>query len=181
MHDTFQSSIRFKQHTNIHCYYTKNTFTRAHISLGSFESKCNFFDAIVRSICKTQYDGSPLGGTMLGFGASLVPQCDYADVTTILPFAAGFLPLNTGIPFNPEALIESLPSCQKIGKLVTSNAIDTVLLTQESIHCNSNIHFTCDNGNTRGNKNSAKFTCWYDKKYKKSKYFCSMPTEQMHI
>ena len=54
---------------------------------------------------------------------------------------------------------------------MTSNAVNTILLTRELIRCNSNIYFTCDKGNRKGNKNLAKFIFWYDKQDKKVEVF----------
>ena len=70
--------------------------------------------------------------------------------------------INENILLDLNRLVDSQPSRHKIQKLVTKNAIDLVLLTQESICSNPNMYMLCDNGNKKGNKILAKYICWFD-------------------
>eukprot|EP00957_Ditylum_brightwellii_P076455 5810624-Ditylum_brightwellii.AAC.1 len=62
---------------------------------------------------------------MLGFGASIVPQCGYDGFSTALPFVIGAGFKNAGVDVDKEKLIESLPNGNTIQKLVADNAINT--------------------------------------------------------
>ena len=86
---------------------------------------------------------------MIRFGVYLVAKCGYAGVVSVLPFVDESMLLNMGSSFEPEALIESLPSCHKVSKGMTSNAFDTVHLARESIRCSSNLYVTCEKENKK--------------------------------
>ena len=49
--------------------------------------------------------------------------------------------------------------------------MNTMLLTRHSIQKNPNIFVSADKGNKKGNKNLAKFVCWYDIDEKQVNFF----------
>ena len=51
------------------------------------------------------------------------------------------------------------------------NVADTVMLTKMSVNKNPIVYVTCDKGNKKGNKNFAKYLCWYNKDEKHVKTF----------
>ena len=51
------------------------------------------------------------------------------------------------------------------------NAADIVILTKVSIKLNPFICISCDRGNKKGNKNLAKYACWYCKQDKRVKTY----------
>ena len=108
---------------------------------------------------------------MLGFAAASLPQAGYDGIAQVLPFIVGSLLENSGIKYNRDKLVSSLPSNMTIKKMVEDNAVGNILLTQESIRKNTCIYICCDKGNKKGNKNLPKFICWYDLDDKKVKTF----------
>ena len=46
-----------------------------------------------------------------------------------------------------------------------------MLLTQDRVQRNSHVYFSSNKGNKKGNKNLAKFICWYDVQEKQIKKF----------
>ena len=118
-----------------------------------------------------KYKGTEQGDTLLGFATSLVPQCGYAGLAIVLPLAITSVFMNANVPLNLNSLVDSQPSWHKIQSLVSQNAVDTVLLTQESISENPNVYISCDKGNKKGNKNLAKYICWFDKNTKTVKTY----------
>ena len=98
---------------------------------------------------------------MIGFAASLVPQCGYYGLSSIIPFIIGSVFANGNIPIDSNLLVNSQPSRNTIQQLVEQNAVDTILLTQESTRKNPFIYVSSDKGNKKGNKNLAKYVCWY--------------------
>ena len=68
-------------------------------------------------------------------------------------------------------LVDSQPNKNIVQKFVTTNAVNTCLLTESSIKKNPNVYISADKGNKKGNKNLAKFICWYDNELKKVKTF----------
>ena len=46
--------------------------------------------------------------------------------------------------------------------MVAYKAVETVLLTQNSIRKNQHVFILADKGNKKGNKNLVKCICWYD-------------------
>ena len=101
----------------------------------------------------------------------MVPQCGYAGLSSVIPLAVGCIFANAGIDIDHDKLVDSLPSHNKIKTLVEQAAIDTMLLTRDSIGPNPSLYVSIDKGNKKGNKNLAKFICWYDKKDKEVKTF----------
>ena len=106
---------------------------------------------------------------MILTAASMVPQCGYAGLSSVIPLAVGSVFANAGIPVNHDKLVDSLPSHNHIKNLVEQAAIDTMLLTRDSVGPNPCLYVSIDKGNKKGNKNLAKFICWYDKKEKEVK------------
>ena len=70
--------------------------------------------------------------------------------------------MNAGVQIAAENVVAALPSPQYINTSVTNYTIDTAILVRDSINTNPNIYLSCDKGNKKGNKNLAKFFCWYD-------------------
>ena len=90
----------------------------------------------------------------------------------MISFVIGALFSNAGISIDLDNLVDSAPCKDKIRNCVTENAIDTVLLTQDSVQKNSHIYISSDKGNKKGNKNLAKFIFWFDVAYNEIKKFC---------
>ena len=65
----------------------------------------------------------------------------------------------------------SQPSKNKIKEFVTKNSTTTLLVTEASVKENHVVCISVDKGNKAGNKNLAKFICWYDRENKKVKTF----------
>ena len=135
------------------------------------EKKAKKYDSIMRQLTAGTYHGTPLGDAMIGFASSLVPQCGHAGVSTITPILLGSVLANAGIEIENEKLVNSQPSGNSIQRFVEQNALNTLLLTQESIKDNTNVYVSADKGNKKGNKNLAKFVCWFDKKENQVKIF----------
>lgn len=147
---------------------THDIIYKSHLKI--LESKAKKFDTIMTMIKSNKYVGGYVGNKMLGMAASLVPQAGYSGLATILPFGIGAFLSNAGIDYDVKSLVNMLPSRNKIEALVTSNAIDTVMLTKHSLK-DSSIYLSCDKGNKHGNKNLAKYICWFDSKEGKVKTF----------
>lgn len=75
---------------------------------------------------------------------------------------------NSGIQIDVENIVTSLPSADSIKDAVTEYAVDTTLLMKDSIDANPIVYLAYDKGNKKGNKNLAKYLCWYCKKTKKN-------------
>mgnify|MGYP003321216558 FL=1 len=129
--------------------------------LSILQRKADQFNRIMKQLSMPFYQGTPLGDSMLGFASSLVPQCGHAGIATILPLAIGSVLTNAGIDINSRELVASQPSGQSIQRFVEQNAANTLLLIQESLKNVSSIFISADKGNKKGNKNLAKFVCWY--------------------
>ena len=89
----------------------------------------------------------------------------------MIPFIIGSVFANGNIPIDSNLLVNSQPSRNTIQQLVEQNKVDTILLTQESIRKNPFIYVSSDKGNKKGNKNLAKYICWYDVDTKQVKTF----------
>ena len=109
---------------------------------------------------------------LLGAAAAMVPQAGINGVATIIPMVVGAVLENAGIKTNASNLVQSLPSGPRIARMVIQNAANTIMLTKESIQHNPVVFISCDKGNKKGNKNLAKYLCWYCVKEKKVKHFC---------
>eukprot|EP00957_Ditylum_brightwellii_P042553 3222033-Ditylum_brightwellii.AAC.1 len=80
-------------------------------SLRKLQDKADKYDKLIKSISNPQYQESDLGDSFIGCAASLVPQCKYNGVSTIIPFIAASLFANTNIPLPPtNNLVSSQPS-----------------------------------------------------------------------
>ena len=113
-------------------------------------------------ITSNKYKEADIGNAMLGFGASLLPSGGYAEFSTMLPFVIAFISENAGIPCDMLKLVNSLPNRDIIRKCVTRNAIDTVILNQDSVQGNHHVYLSSDKGNKEGRKNLANFICLFD-------------------
>lgn len=139
--------------------------------LGVLQGKADAFDAIINQVSYKKYTGSDLGDMMIATAASLVPQCGYSGLSSVIPLAIGSVFANAGIPLNYDKLVDSQPSHNYIKALVEKNAVDNILLAKDSIGPNPCLYISIDKGNKKGNKNLAKYICWYCKKEKKVKTF----------
>ena len=139
----------------------------AQSQLKRIQNKAEKYDRLVKSLSRPNYSGTEDTDSQLGFAASLVPNSGYSSLSTIFPVIASIILTNAGINLSAEHLTSSLPSPQYIQNAVTSHAIDTTMLVRNSINANSNVYLSCDKGNKKGNKNLAKFFCWYNVKKEK--------------
>ena len=130
--------------------------------LKRIQNKAAKYDELIRTLSRPCYQSHNQADTMLGYAASLVPQCGYSGLSTILPILVSSVFINAGIHIPAETLIAALPSPQYLQNSVTNYAAETMLLVRNSINANPNIYFSSDKGNKKGNKNLAKFFCWYD-------------------
>lgn len=163
-------SIRTQDESNIGTVPKSHTVIhKSHLS--SLKSKAKMYDALSKNICRNDYKGNSVADNMLGFAASCLPQAGYDGIARVLPFIVGSFLQNSGITYNRDKLVTSLPSNMTIKKMVEDNAVDNILLTQDSIRKNRFIYICCDKGNKKGNKNLPKFICWYDYDDKKVKVF----------
>ena len=101
----------------------------------------------------------------------MVPQAGMNGVATIIPIVVDTVVENAGIKTNAAKVVRSLPSGPTIAKMVIQNAADTIMLMKESIRHNPVVFISCDKGNKKGNKNLAKYLCWYCVKENKVKTF----------
>mmetsp|Transcript_27215 Transcript_27215/g.26089 ORF Transcript_27215/g.26089 Transcript_27215/m.26089 type:complete len:133 (+) Transcript_27215:726-1124(+) len=107
--------------------------------LNQLSAKAAKYDAIMSSITRSKYEGKANEDKILGYAASIKPQCGYSGLATIISFVIANLLTNARIQFDPEQLIASQPSPQNIQNLVTEHAVlDKFLLTLQSI--NRNLH-----------------------------------------
>ena len=74
------------------------------------------------------YNGKYDGNAMFEFTASVVPQCGYAGLPTVIPFVIGSLFENNGVPLNTELLVNSPPSYNTVQKLVKKSAVNAIFL-----------------------------------------------------
>ena len=125
----------------------------------------------MKQLFNPQYIGDNIGNSMIGFAASLVPQCGYYGLSSIIPFIIGSVFTNGNIPIDSNLLVNSQPLRNTIQRLAEQNVFDTILLTQESIRKNPFIYVSSDKGNKKVNKNLAKYICWYDVDTKQVKTF----------
>ena len=116
---------------------------------------------------QSNYKANKQADTLLGFAASCVPQCGYAGLSTVYPLLLTSALMNAGIQIDAEKIVSSLPSADYIKTAVTEYAVDTTLLMKDSIDANPNVYVASDKGNKKGNKNLAKYFCWYCTKTKK--------------
>jgi len=109
-------------------------------NLKLLERKAEKYNSILRQLTGGAYQGTPLGDAMIGFASSLVPQCGYAGVATILPILIASVFANAGIEIDSKKLVNSQPSDKSIQRFVENNALNTFQLTKESIKANPNIY-----------------------------------------
>ena len=103
-----------------------------------------------------------MGNRLFGTAAAMVPQAGMSGVATIAPMVVAAVLENANIiNINYNDVVQSLPSNNTIARLVIGNAADTVMLTKISIKNNPVVYLSCDKGNKKGNKNLAKYLCWY--------------------
>ena len=101
--------------------------------------------------------------------ASMVPQAGMSGVATIIPMTVQAVLENNRIKFKTEDIVCILPGNDKIAHMVIQNAVNTAIVTKESVKNNPIVYISCDKGNKKGNKNLANYLCWYcveDKKVK---------------
>ena len=128
--------------------------------LNKLKTKAEKFDSLMATLRRRTYQGNETADKLLGMAASLVPAAGYQGVATIIPFITASLLANANIPINAETLVTALPSNKYISNVVTNNAVDTIIQTQDSIK-KKHVYISIDKGNKKGNKNLAKIICWY--------------------
>ena len=101
--------------------------------LSALKAKAKKYDTLISQLSCYTYRGVDLRDVILGCGVSLVPQCGYSGLSTILPFTVGSVLANAGITIDVELLVNLMPSKDIIQNLVTKNTIDACILTQESV------------------------------------------------
>jgi len=153
-----------------------NTLPSSHVSihktqLAILKHKAELHDKLMKQISTNQYVGTDVRNNMIGFGASILPKAGYEGIAESLPFFIGSFLSNCGISYNPERLVNSLPSNKTIERAVEDNAVSNILLTQDAIRKNLFVYICADKGNKKGNKNLSKFICWYDQSEKKVRTF----------
>ena len=132
-------------------------------------AKARKLDALWKTLTRIRYKGSIMGDCLFGTAASMVPQAGMSGVATIAPIIVGAVLENAGIRINTKVLVHSLPGNDTIANMVVQNAADSIILTKESIQMNPMVYISCDKGNKKGNKNLAKYLCWYCVKENKVK------------
>ena len=93
------------------------------LKLSALEAKAEKYDALTSQLYCYTYRGIDLGDAILEFGASLVPQCSYSGLSTVLTFVIGSALANAGISISVESLVNSMPRKDTIHNLVTKNTI----------------------------------------------------------
>ena len=80
-----------------------------------------------------------MGDRLFGVAASMIPQAGMNGIATVAPMIASAILVNVGVSINTSKMVDSLPNCNTISNMVIRNAVDTVMLTRESIkqklHC----------------------------------------------
>ena len=116
------------------------SFRLIHISqLNRLKSKAEKYDQIIHQLSRSFYTGIKQADTLLGFAASLIPQCGFSGLATVIPLLISSVLMNTGIHIAPEKIVESLPSPQYLQSCVTKYAVETALLVRTSIEANPNV------------------------------------------
>ena len=97
----------------------------------------------------------------------MVHQVGVNGVAMVAPIVVGEILANSGISFDADKILDSLPGRDAFGHMVIKNAADTIILMKSSIKLNPYVFISCDKGNKKGNKNLAICLCWYCKFYKR--------------
>ena len=140
--------------------------------LGTLKKKAKAFDRLMKQLSTKCYNGTDDGDAMLGFAASVVPQCGYAGLSTAVPFIIGSLFVNAGVPINTESLVNSQPSDNTVQRLVEKSAVNTILLVQESLRRNQYVYISADKGNKKVIKILQSSSVGMMSKQKKLKRYC---------
>ena len=115
-----------------------------------------------------RYKGTYLGDRLLGAAMAMVPKAGCAGFSTALLIAVAGVLENLGVPVNDTLF---LPGKDKVNELLTERAVDSIIEVQESIRKNPFVFISADKGNKAGNKNLAKYICWYDNELKRVRKF----------
>jgi len=113
-------------------------FTR----LSRLRNKAGKYDHLIKNPSRRVYNGTPQADMMLGFATSLVPQCSYAGLATILPISISSVLINSEISIDAKNIIALLPSPQYLQSTVTNYATNTLFLVRNNIDLNPNIYFS---------------------------------------
>ena len=148
-----------KMDVNVVLPATHQVIQRSKLSI--IESKAESYDRLIKDLTRLRYKGSNLGNRFFATAAAMVPQAGMSGVSTIAPMVVAAILHNAGIEISPASIVKSLPSNNAITNMVVNNAADTVILTRESIKRNPVVYISCDKGNKKGNKNLAKYLCWF--------------------
>ena len=151
------SENRRKQYTSIHKSY-----------LGRLTKYKDMWLEATRRAKLGRYKGINLGDRMIGAAMAMVPKAGCSGFSTALPIAVAGVLENLGLPVQDTSF---LPGKDKVSDMLTEQAIDSILEVQESILKNPFVFISADKGNKAGNKNLAKYICWYDKELKRVRKF----------
>ena len=96
-----------------------NSIPNSHViiqkrKLGLLKAKADCFDKILNALSQHQYVGSDVGDSMISLAASLVPQCGYAGLSSVIPLAIGSVFATAGVPIDHMKVIDSQPSYNHI-------------------------------------------------------------------
>ena len=86
--------------------------------LAILKRKAANYDTLMKHLSNPQYVGHNVGNSMIGFAASLVPQCGYYMLSSIIPFIIGSVFANGNIPIDSNLLVNSQPTRNTIQRLV---------------------------------------------------------------
>jgi len=91
------------------------------------------------------------------------PQAGITGVATVAPMVVGSILANAGISFDAYKIVDTLPRRDTFGYMIIKNTADTIILTKSRIKLSPCVLISCDKGNRKGDKNLAKYLCWYYK------------------
>ena len=118
--------------------------------ISMMKSKAVKYDMLINSFSRSHYGGSEIVDRLFGTATSMVSQAGMSGVVTVAPIVVGAVLANTGIIFDTNAMVNSLPTGPKIGDMDIQNVADTVILAKVSIKMNPFVFISCDKGNKKG-------------------------------
>ena len=101
--------------------------------LSAIKSKAEKYNGLVRSLSRGRYGGSSLGDRLFATAASMLPQAGMSGVATVAPMIVCAVLANARINVESKKIISSLPGKDHIARMVVNNAVDAIILTNESI------------------------------------------------
>ena len=127
------------------------------------KSKAIRFDELVNSLTRQRCGDSDVSDRLFGIAASIIPQAGMNGMVTVAPMIVSLIFANVGISTNTSKIVDGLPGRDSISNIVIQNTVVTVMLTRENIKQHPIVFFSYNNGNSKGNKNLAKYVYWYCK------------------